>query len=57
MSDTKKEHTSHNKFDRPAENLATIDKEHAPWLDDASGHAQVKSQHRRYHSLFEDLMN
>jgi len=57
MSDKKKEHTPSNRFDRLAENLAAKNTEHAPWHDDDGRHAQVQSQHRRYHSLFEDLMN
>lgn len=57
MTDTKTSDAYVNRFDRPAKNLASKNTGHAPWHDDDDQNAQVKSQHRRYHSLFEDLMN
>lgn len=57
MSDTKPDLTRINRFDRPSESIATKNIQHAPWHDDEGRHANDKSQHRRYHSLFEDLMN
>ncbi|KIN73313.1 hypothetical protein [Sulfitobacter guttiformis] len=57
MSGTKINFTDVNKLDRPSENLATIDTNNAPWYDGKGRHANDKAQHRRYHGLFEDLMN
>jgi hypothetical protein len=57
MSDTKKHHTPADKFDRPSENLASKNIEHAPWHDEDGRAGRDMSKHRRYHSLFEDLMN
>lgn len=57
MADPKDNPTVHQKLDRPSENLATKDTAHAPWHDDLSRNSRDTSKHRRYHSLFEDLMN
>lgn len=57
MSDTKNDPIRSGKFDRPSENLVTKNTRDAPWHDDDCGNANDKSQHRRHHSLFEDLMN
>lgn len=57
MSHAKKDQTVIHRFDRPSETMATKNTEHAPWHDDDGCHNNDKSQHRRYHSMFEDLMN
>jgi hypothetical protein len=57
MSHAKKDQTVIHRFDRPSETMATKNTEHAPWHDDDGCHNNDKSQHRCYHSLFEDLMN
>ncbi|MEP0963359.1 MAG: hypothetical protein ABJQ70_14215 [Roseobacter sp.] len=57
MSDTKKDHAVIHRFDRPSETIVTKNTEHAPWHDVDDRHNNDKSHHRRYHSLFEDLMN
>ncbi|WP_342069670.1 hypothetical protein [Yoonia algicola] len=45
------------RFDRPCEHLVVKDAAHAPWTVDASRGDNDKAAHRRYHGLFEDLMN
>ncbi|MEP3636139.1 MAG: hypothetical protein ABJM43_00115 [Paracoccaceae bacterium] len=57
MSDTKTYATDLARFDRPSENQTLINTENAPWHDDCRRNVNDKSQHRRYHSLFEDMMN
>lgn len=57
MSDAKKHTTVLARFDRPSESLARKNTEHAPWHDDDRRNVNDKAQHRRYHGLFEDLMN
>lgn len=56
MSNSMNSPVQTNRFDRPSENHSTKNTEHAPWHDD-NRYANDTSQHRRYHSLFEDLMN
>jgi hypothetical protein len=56
MSDTENGSVRTNRFDRPSENHATKNTEHAPWHKEGR-HATDQSQHRRYHGLFVDLMN
>ena len=57
MAPAKKDHTATHWFDRPSETMVTKNTKHAPWHDDAGRDNHDKSQHRRYHGLFEDLMN
>jgi hypothetical protein len=57
MSDTKTYATVLARFDRPSESQIRKNTEHAPWHDDDRHNVNDKSQHRRYHSLFEDMMN
>ena len=57
MSDTKAYTAVLARFDRPSESLAHKNTEDAPWHDDSARIVNDKSQHRRYHGLFEDLMN
>lgn len=44
-------------YDRPSEHIVSKNTQHAPWHDNVDHAAKDKSQHRRYHSLFEDLLN
>jgi hypothetical protein len=57
MSDPKTDAIRIKRFDRPSETLAMKNTLHAPWLEDDTRNANDKSQHRRYHSLYEDMMN
>jgi hypothetical protein len=44
-------------FDRPCEHMASKDATHAPWTSDTNRGDKDKAGHRRYHGLYEDLMN
>ena len=57
MSDTKTYATVLAQFDRPSESQTRKNTEHAPWHDDDRRNVNDRSQHRRYHGLFEDMMN
>lgn len=57
MSHAKKDDTVTHRFDRPSATIVTKNTEHAPWHNSDGRQNTDKSQHRRYHSLFEDLMN
>ena len=57
MSDTKTHANIFARFDRPSESVTRKNTEHAPWHDDDRRNVNDKSQHRRYHGLFEDMMN
>ena len=56
MPDIKADAIVFARFDCPSETLVRKNTEHAPWHEDGR-HANDKSQHGRYHGLFEDLMN
>lgn len=53
--------TSTSRYDRPCEHLARNWGEQAPWETDGKrgnlNLAEDRAEHRRYHSLFEDLLN
>lgn len=57
MSDHAVTTNSLERFDRPCEHMATKDATHAPWAADASRGQKDRAGHRRYHGLYEDMMN
>lgn len=57
MSDTTPHANILARFDRPSESVTRKNTEHAPWHDDDRRNVNDRSQHRRYHGLFEDMMN
>lgn len=57
MSDQPKATNRLEQFDQPCAHLATLDATHAPWAADANRGKKDRAGHRRYHGLYEDMMN